>query len=327
MGTAAKPPCDDGVLLAGACDGVQRSGRAVLATAILGSSMVFIDGTVVTVALPAMQTAFSATIADVQWFVESYALLLSALLLAGGSVGDIYGRRRVFAAGVAVFAVASAWCGLASSAGQLIIARGVQGAGGALLVPNSLALISSSFSEADRGRAIGTWSGFTSITAAIGPVLGGWLVEHGSWRAVFFVNVPVAAAVLALVRRVPECRTPAHAAPRLDWLGTSLAALGLGGIVYAFLESGPAAAAIGVAALGAFLLVEARSAAPRGSGGRHQQRRITCGRPAGHRGARRAVDQRLQHRLRPASRSPPRAGRRAPGDRQPALAARVGPNN
>ncbi len=125
MGTAAKPPCDDGLLLAGASDGMRRSRRAVLATAILGSSMVFIDGTVVTVALPAMQAAFSATITDVQWFVESSALLLSALLLAGGSVGDIYGRRRVFAAGVAVFAVASAWCAFASNAGQLIAARAV----------------------------------------------------------------------------------------------------------------------------------------------------------------------------------------------------------
>lgn len=223
--------------------------------------MVFIDGTVVTVALPALQEAFDATIADVQWVVESYTLLLAALLLAGGSLGDIYGRNRVFAVGVAVFAVASAWCGLTSDVDQLIAARAVQGAGGALLVPNSLALISASFSDADRGRAIGTWSGFTSITAAVGPVLGGWLVEHASWRAVFFVNVPVAAAVLLLVRRIPACR--AHpGAPRLDWPGTLLAALGLGGIVYAFLESVPAAAAIGVAALGGFVLVEARSAAP-----------------------------------------------------------------
>ena len=155
--------------------------------------MVFIDGTVVNVALPALQTSLHATIAEVQWVIESYALLLGALLLTGGSLGDLYGRRKIFAAGVVLFCAASAWCGLAPNVQQLVIARGLQGIGGALLVPGSLALISVNFSQEQRGRAIGTWSGFTSITAAIGPVLGGWLVQHAAWRWVFFINLPLGA--------------------------------------------------------------------------------------------------------------------------------------
>src|SRR5205823_5061919 len=139
--------------------------------------------------------------------IEAYSLLLSALLLLGGSLGDRYGRRRIFVIGVALFALASAWCGFANNIRELIIARGLQGVGGALLVPGSLAIISASFSNQDRGHAIGTWSGFTAITAAIGPVLGGWLIEHVSWRAVFFINLPLAAAVLVIsLWRVPESR-------------------------------------------------------------------------------------------------------------------------
>src|ERR1700685_1171545 len=161
---------------------VPKAGPWILAATILGSSMVFIDGTVVNVALPALQSALRATLADVQWVVESYALFLATLLLVGGSLGDMYGRRKIFAAGVILFCSASAWCGLAPDIRQLIVARGFQGIGGALLVPGSLALISANFPEKERGRAIGTWSGFTSITAAVGPVLGGWFVEHGSWR-------------------------------------------------------------------------------------------------------------------------------------------------
>ena len=155
--------------------------------------MAFIDGTVVNVALPALQSALHATLSDVQWVVESYALFLAALLLIGGVLGDLYGRRKVFAIGVALFSAASALCGCSPDIRWLIIARGVQGVGGALLVPGSLALISANFSEDDRGRAIGTWSGFTSITAAVGPVLGGWFTQHGSWRWVFFINVPAGA--------------------------------------------------------------------------------------------------------------------------------------
>jgi MFS family permease len=164
--------------------------------------MAFIDGTVVNVALPALQKNFNATVVDVQWVVEAYSLLLSALLLMGGSLGDHFGRRRIFIAGVTIFLLASAWCGLANNISQLIIARALQGAGGALLVPGSLAIISASFGEEDRGRAIGTWSGFTAITAAIGPVFGGWLIEHISWRAVFFINIPPAFAVMMSFRRI-----------------------------------------------------------------------------------------------------------------------------
>ena len=165
MAIFAKPPCDEALILSGSCaKRTPAAGGWIIATTILGSSMAFIDGTVVNIALPALQSALSATISEVQWVVEAYALLLGALLLTGGALGDLYGRRKVFAAGVALFSLASAWCGLAPNVRQLILARGLQGIGGALLVPGSLALISANFSEHTRGRAIGTWSGFTSIT-------------------------------------------------------------------------------------------------------------------------------------------------------------------
>lgn len=198
--------------------------------------MAFIDGTVVNVALPALQTKLNATVIDVQWVVEAYALFLAALLLAGGSLGDHFGRKRIYTIGVALFAVASMWCGLAPNVNQLIFARAAQGVGGALLVPGSLAIISASFSEDKRGKAIGTWSGFTAITAAIGPVLGGWLIEHVSWRAVFFINAPIALIVLLLVfLHVPESRD--EESGRLDWAGAALATIALGGIVYGLIES------------------------------------------------------------------------------------------
>lgn len=177
---------------------VETSGTWILAATILGSSMAFTDGTVVNVALPALQTSFNATASNLQWVVEAYALFLAALLLVGGSLGDLYGRRRIFLAGVVLFALASAWCGLAPTIQQLIAARSIQGIGAALLVPGSLALISASFPPEQQGHAIGTWSGFTAITAVAGPVLGGWLVQHASWRAVFFLNLPIAVAVLTI---------------------------------------------------------------------------------------------------------------------------------
>ena len=247
-------------------------GRWVLAATILGSSLAFIDGTVVNVALPALQTALHATLAEVQWVVESYALALAALLLTGGSLGDVLGRRKVFAAGVFVFAAASAWCGLSRTIGELIAARALQGVGAALLVPGSLALISASFPAKQRGRAIGTWSGFTAITAALGPVLGGWLIEHLSWRWVFFINLPVALIVLAItIWRVPETRgADALAAAngvtsnpaRIDWPGVVLTTAGLGAVVYGLIESVPLAAVAGIILLIAFLAVEFRSSAP-----------------------------------------------------------------
>ena len=229
---------------------------------ILGSSLAFIDSTVVNVALPALQSALDATLADIQWVVESYALTLAALLLTGGSLGDLRGRRKVFAVGVFIFAAASAWCGLSRTIGELIAARAVQGVGAALLVPGSLSLISASFPEAERGRAIGTWSGFTAITAALGPVLGGWLVQHLSWRWIFFINLPLALVVLAItIWRVPETRA-AHAADRLDWPGVVLTTAGLGALVFALIESVPLAGVAGIALLVGFLVVESRSPAP-----------------------------------------------------------------
>jgi EmrB/QacA subfamily drug resistance transporter len=263
MASIVRPPCDEAVIRTAQC-GSPSPGNSgwIIATTILGSSMAFIDGTVVNVALPALQSALHATIAQVQWVVEAYALLLAALLLTGGALGDLYGRRRVFAIGVALFTLASAWCGVAPDVHQLILARGLQGVGGALLVPGSLALISANFSPERRGRAIGTWSGFTSITAAVGPVLGGWFIEHLSWRWVFFINVPIGLLVVLLTLwKVPESRTAERGA-RPDWLGGLLAAIGLGGVVFALIESVPLAGAVGVVALLGMLYREARAPSP-----------------------------------------------------------------
>ncbi|MGA9812518.1 MAG: MFS transporter [Terriglobales bacterium] len=267
-----RTPCDE-ALIRSAGDGVPCPAAAqtwILAATILASSMAFIDSTVVNVALPALQTSFRATAVDVQWVVESYGLFLGALILVGGSLGDMLGRRRVFLAGVAIFAAASAGCGLASSIHQLIMARSIQGVGAALLVPGSLAIISTSFDEKSRGRAIGTWSGFTAITTAIGPVLGGWLVEHASWRWVFFMNLPLAAAVIVIsLGWIPESRRAT--AGRIDWSGAILATIGLGGLVNGFIESinlgwrSPwvfGSLIVGLGSLIAFVIVEARVSAP-----------------------------------------------------------------
>ncbi len=243
-------------------------GKWVLAATILGSSMAFIDGTAVTVVLPVLQTELNATVVGVQWVIEAYTLFLAALILVGGAMGDRFGRRRIFAIGVALFAAASVWCGLAAGISQLIVARAVQGVGGALLVPGSLAIVSASFDETQRGRAFGTWSGFTAITAALGPVLGGWLVENFSWRWIFFINAPLALIVIAILFwRVPESRNE-EVQRGLDWQGAMLATVGLGTIVYGLIESANmglnhpvvlGALAIGVFGLLAFIRVEARS--------------------------------------------------------------------
>jgi EmrB/QacA subfamily drug resistance transporter len=266
MANIIKPPCDEAAILAASSVHSSVScGPWVLAATILGSSMAFIDGTVVNVALPALQSALGATVSEIEWVVESYALFLAALLLLGGSLGDLYGRRKVFSAGVVLFGLASAWCGVAPNIFQLIAARALQGVGGALLVPGSLALISASFPVEERGRAIGTWSGFTAITAAVGPVLGGWLVQHGSWRWVFFINVPIAATVLILtLLRVPESHNPEQDHANVDWLGALLVTLGLGGTVVALIEPsrGVIAGPIGVVALIAFVFVEQHVPAP-----------------------------------------------------------------
>jgi EmrB/QacA subfamily drug resistance transporter len=245
--------------------------KVVLAATILGSSMAFIDGTVVNVALAALQTGLHASLADVQWVVDAYMLVLAALLLIGGSLGDIYGRRKIYAIGVTIFAAASAACGLAPDVRALIAARSVQGLGAALLIPGSLALITATFPVARRGRAIGTWSGATAVTTAIGPVLGGWLIEHASWRWVFFLNLPLAVAVLVLCIYVPESK--GGDSPRgLDWTGAALAAVGLGAVTYALIEwpNRSAAAgvrlavigAVGVASIAAFVAYEHRCTAP-----------------------------------------------------------------
>ena len=272
--TGVKPPCDEGVVraapdVAACAEGV---GPWVLAATILGSSMAFIDGTVVNVALPILQADLNASVADAQWVVEAYALLLAALILVGGSLGDHFGRRRVYAAGVALFALASVLCGLAPNAAMLIVARAFQGIAGALLVPGSLAIISATFSAEQRGPAIGTWSGFTGVTSALGPVFGGWLVENLSWRWVFFINVPLALAVLVLVYwRVPESRDEDAAGQPLDWWGAALAIVGLGGIVYGLIESSNlgwahplviGAVTLGAAGLIGFVVREARARAP-----------------------------------------------------------------
>lgn len=239
MGNVFKQPCDEGLIRSShrdqPCD--RARGRWILAATILGSSMAFIDGTVVNVALPVLQTDLGADVSDLQWIVESYAVMLSSLLLVGGSLGDRLGRRRIFAVGILIFASASVWCGLSPDTGNLIFARAFQGIGGALLIPASLALIGALFSEKERGRAIGTWSAFTAITAAVGPVLGGWLIENASWRWVFFINVPVAAFVITILFwKVPESRDDEKSS-RLDLWGSALATLGLGGFVFGLVEA------------------------------------------------------------------------------------------
>ena len=272
MPVVLQDACDENIIRSGAAAAPcsKTRGRWILAATILASSMAFIDGTVVNVALPALQTNLNATAADVQWVIESYALLLSALLLVGGSLGDHYGRRRVFVLGVAIFAVASGLCGFAGNIHQLIAARAVQGFGAALLVPGSLAIISNSFSEQERGRAIGVWSAFSAITTGIGPVLGGWLIEHVSWRAVFFINLPLAfAVVLISLRHVAE--NSDKETSRIDWLGAVLAALGLGAVVYGLIESPQVgfndrsvivALAAGIILLSLFLFVESHVSQP-----------------------------------------------------------------
>jgi EmrB/QacA subfamily drug resistance transporter len=236
--------------------------------------MAFIDGTVVNVALPAIQDALHASLVDLQWVVESYALLLSSLLLLGGSLGDLYGRRRIFLCGIVVFTAASIGCGFARDISQLIVARGIQGAGAALLVPESLALISASFPPSDRGAAIGMWSGFSAITTAVGPLVGGWLVERYSWRAAFFINAPIAAIVLVLVYwKVPESRATNEKGERgrLDIAGSVSVTLSLAALVLGLLESTPrgwtdpieiALLAGAVILFAAFLFFESRAATP-----------------------------------------------------------------
>lgn len=245
--------------------------RWTLVATIVGSAMAFIDGTVVNVALPALQAGLHATITEVQWVVEAYTLFLSALILVGGSLGDQLGHKRVFIFGVVFFTAASIFCGLATSPRMLIAARALQGIGAGFLVPGSLAIISATFGDAERGRAIGTWSGFSAITTAIGPVLGGLLIDRVSWRAVFFINIPLAAVVVVLSLLFMEESRDSSRGKSIDWAGGALAVAGLGGIVLGLLEWPPrglghplvvASFAIGTLCLVLFLVAENRQGNP-----------------------------------------------------------------
>jgi EmrB/QacA subfamily drug resistance transporter len=244
-------------------------GRWVLFTTVLGSGLALLDATVVNVALGRIGEDLDADFGDLQWTINAYTLTLAALILLGGSLGDRFGRRRVFLIGVVWFAVASLLCGLAPDIHSLIAARALQGVGGALLTPGSLAIIAASFHAEDRSAAVGAWSGLGGIAAAIGPLVGGWLVQL-DWRLVFLVNVPVAVVIVVVAaRHVPESRDP-EAARRLDVVGTLLAAVGLGAVTFGLTDAGDAGFSAGVmstigaglALLVAFVVVEARSSAP-----------------------------------------------------------------
>jgi EmrB/QacA subfamily drug resistance transporter len=245
------------------------AGRWLLAVTIAGSGMAFLDSTVVNVALPKIGEDLNASTSALQWILNGYLLTLASLILLGGSLGDRLGRRRVFQAGVGLFTAASLLCAVAPSVEFLIFARLIQGIGGALLTPGSLAIIEASFRPADRARAIGAWSGLGGVASALGPLLGGWLIGSISWRAIFVINLPIGILVaLAASRHVPESRDP-NATGKLDTSGAALAAIGLGGTTYALIEapegSLPAVivtAVIGVAALIGFFVQERRSANP-----------------------------------------------------------------
>jgi EmrB/QacA subfamily drug resistance transporter len=243
-------------------------GRWVLAVAVLGSGMAFLDSTVVNVALPEIGRDLDASTSSLQWILNGYLLALSSLILLGGSMGDRYGRRRIFVIGVGLFTVASMLCAIAPSDEMLVAARFVQGVGGALLTPGSLAMIEASFRRDDRPRAIGAWSGLIGVASAIGPLLGGYLVDAVSWRAVFLINLPIGAFVTAAAKHVPESHDPTVSG-RLDARGALLGALALGGTTYALVEAPSGMSAVivlagagGVAALVAFMFAERRAANP-----------------------------------------------------------------
>ena len=247
------------------------AGRWVIVAAVLGSGVAFLDSTVVNVALPAIGDDLDAGLSGLQWVLDGYLVTLSALLLLGGSLGDLYGRRRVFLVGLIWFSAASLLCGLAPSVGTLAAARALQGVGGALLVPGSLALLSASFRPEDRGKAVGAWSGLAGVASALGPFAGGWLVDAVSWRLVFLVNLPLVALTVAVtLRHVPESHDP-EAGHRPDVAGAVLVTLGLGGLVYCLIEGSArrslslplvVAGVAGLAALIAFPLVERRRRQP-----------------------------------------------------------------
>ena len=242
------------------------TGRAVVLAAVLGSGMTFLDGTVVNVALRTIGDDLDATLAELQWITNGYLLSLSALILLGGSLGDRFGRRRIFVIGTVVFAAASVLCGLAPTPWRIRATISSNGVGAAMLMPGSLAMIQGAFVVEDRGRAIGAWSGLAGISTAIGPFVGGWLVEYASWRWIFLMNVPLAAITIVVAQRsVPETSDP-DASPHFDIAGAGLASLALAGTTYALIEWGSTAAlvaaALGVAGSIGFMVVESRSGHP-----------------------------------------------------------------
>ncbi|MGH3424203.1 MAG: MFS transporter, partial [Nocardioidaceae bacterium] len=238
------------------------AGRWLLLATVLGSSMAMLDATVVTVALPRLGHSLDAGVTGLQWTLNAYTLALASLILLGGSLGDRWGRRRVFVVGVVWFAVASALCGAAPDISTLVAARALQGIGAALLTPGSLALISASIDERDRGAAIGAWSGLGGVAAAVGPLLGGWLVDAVSWRAVFLINIPAAAVIVWVsVRHVPESHDP-DAVRSVDVTGALLTAAGLASLTYGLISSGTVAVVLGLVLLLLFVLAERRSDHP-----------------------------------------------------------------
>src|SRR5882672_1477958 len=232
-------PCDQGAIRSvrdtSTC--LEQQKRWVLVVTILASTMAYVDESVVNVALPVIEKDLGASVATIQWLVNAYTLSLAALLLIGGAAGDRFGRRLVFVVGTGTFAAASVWCGLSASVTQLIAARAVQGAGAALLIPCSLAIIGASFSEAERGKAIGTWAAFSAISAAIGPLLGGFIIDHATWRWIFLINPLIALPTIWIaLRHVPESRDP-EAPSGLDWRGALLVLAGLGSLVFGLMAS------------------------------------------------------------------------------------------
>lgn len=232
-------------------------GRWILAATVLGSGLAMLDSTIVNVALPALGEDLGADMSGLQWTINAYTLTLAGLILLGGSLGDRYGRRRVFLIGTVWFALASALCGLAPNIELLVLARALQGVGGALLTPGSLAIIQASFVRAERPRAVGAWSGLGGVASAIGPLLGGWLVQTAGWRWAFLINLPFAALVVFVtLRHVPESRDE-QATGRFDVLGSVLAALALAGITYGLIQKGAAVPLVTGLVLGvAFVAVQ-----------------------------------------------------------------------
>jgi EmrB/QacA subfamily drug resistance transporter len=266
-------PCDEAAIRSVNPDPNCRASEKfwILAVTILGSTMAFVDESVVNVALPAIEADLEAPVAVIQWLVNAYTLCVASLMLIGGAAGDRLGRRRMFVIGAGVFALGSVWCGASPTIAQLIAARAAQGIGAALLIPSSLAIIGASIDASERGRAIGTWAGFSAIAAAIGPLLGGWIVDHVSWRWIFLINPLLALPTIwAALRHVPESRD-SEAAPGLDWLGALLAIAGLGSLVFGLIASSDlgwrdgrvlGSTIAGLLLLLAFVWVESRSRAP-----------------------------------------------------------------